>query len=115
MNLACEDYDLPGAEKHWQMGKTMEDCHWVPLPKCLPRLRPAQRLAYINSVKHALSRTRPDLVFNTQMSTYWRLMQKVKCNIVYDGDLNYLYHQDSGTRGFYYDIIRGIVGHGQAY
>lgn len=92
----------------------MQSCDWIPLPKVLPRLRPVQRLAYLNQVQRNCQQVRPDLVVNTQMSTYAKLMPNVKCNIVYDGDLNYLFHKDHGIRGFYYDMVRGMMSHGQA-
>lgn len=104
VRIACENFDLEGAQRHWNMGEILGRCEWVPLPKILPRIRSIQRLSLLPFVR---DRLREELVLNTQMSTYSSNGSKKTVNIAYDGDMGYFYNSN-GLRGTYYQLIRGL-------
>lgn len=104
VRIACEDFDIEGAERLWGMGDVLKRCDWVPLPSILPRMRSIQRLGLLPFVR---DRLRGDLVLNTQMSTYASQGTKRTISVAYDGDMGYFYNS-SGLRGTYYRLIRGM-------
>lgn len=101
VSIACEEFDVCGAERIWGMGRPMRECQWVPLPKTLPRLSMAQRAMFLRMVKNRLDGLKPDVVFNTQFSTYLRDGVSLA---YHHGDLQYLF----GDR-VYYSLIRKMM------
>lgn len=107
--LATDSYQPDKAESKYGLGGVIEKCHWVPLPTVLPRLRPLQRTIFLRKVKRTFEKLDVDVSINTQFSPYLYSGPHLRLSICYDGDLNYLYHQDGGLRGAYYDLIRRLM------
>lgn len=107
--LATDDYQPDDAESKYGLGTIIRNCHWVPLPHVFPRLRPLQRTIFLRKVMRSFEKLDPDVTVNTQFSPYLYTGPNLKLSVCYDGDLNYLYHQDSGARGIYYDVIRRMM------
>ena len=107
--LASDHYQPEEAEGKYGLGFVIKKCRWIPLPHVLPRLRPLQRTLFLGTVVRHFQKLDPDISVNTQFSPYLYASPNCRLSICYDGDLNYLYHQDNGAKGVYYDLIRSAM------
>ncbi|SRR6266571_1592999 len=111
--LACDRLDLDGADKTWEEGgDILELCEYIPLPKLwFDRGRSIQRLAHVKQVRNRLGKLEPDVVFNTQPSTYLMPNARTVEFVYHHGDLLYYWgNRLASKREFYYSFIRLVRG-----
>ena len=106
--LACDRFDLEGADRIWEEGEDiLELCEWIELPKpWFDRARSIQRLPHVGRVRNRLGKVKPDVVFNTQLSTYLVPDARTIDLVYHHGDLSYYWGGWRSKREFYYSFIR---------